>query len=100
MSDVATGIRTQNKLKLPSMFKVVLINDDYTPMDFVVEVLKQIFDKQQDEAETIMLHVHTQGRGVAGIYTFEIAKQKQDETHKIAKLYKYPLKTRLEESLI
>ena len=98
MADTNTATRTKSKLKPPSIYKVVLLNDDYTPMDFVTEVLKQIFGKTEEEAVAIMLHVHKQGRGVAGIYSLEIATQKQEETHRAAKVYGYPLKTKLEES--
>lgn len=98
MTDTAVHTKTKSKLKPPSMYKVVLLNDDYTPMDFVVAVLMQLFEKSEEEAMAIMLHVHNQGRGVAGIYTFEIAKQKQDDTHRAAKQHQYPLKVTLEES--
>ena len=57
------------KVKKPPLYKVVLLNDDYTPMDFVVQVLKRFFGLTQDKATTVMLHVHTRGRGVAGVYT-------------------------------
>lgn len=100
MSDTELGVKTRSKLTPPSLFKVILLNDNYTPMDFVVEILKQVFGKGDDEATNIMLHIHNKGRGVAGIYTYELAKQKQAETHRIAKLYQYPLKTILEESAI
>ena len=100
MTDTAVATNTKSKTKPPSLFKVVLLNDDYTPMEFVVEILIQIFGKTEEEASAIMLHVHNQGRGVAGIYTFEIANQKQNETHMAARKYNYPLKTKLEESAV
>lgn len=100
MTDTAVGTKTSTKTKLPSMYKVVLLNDDYTPMDFVVAVLEQIFHKSPEEANAIMLFIHNNGRGVGGIYTFEIAKQKQEEVHLAAKTHGYPLKVILEESAI
>lgn len=100
MSDTALATKTKSKLKPPSMYKVVLLNDDYTPMDFVIAVLTQIFEKSAEEATAIMLHVHNHGRGVAGIYTLEVATQKQNETHRAARAHSYPLKVTLEESAI
>jgi ATP-dependent Clp protease adaptor protein ClpS len=66
--------RTEPKTKKPSLSKVLLLNDDYTPMEFVVHVLQQFFAKSADEATRIMLHVHQKGVGVCGVYTFEIAE--------------------------
>ena len=71
-----TERRTQTKTKKPSMYKVILLNDDYTPMEFVVELLKVVFHKPHAEATRIMLHVHQNGMGVAGVYPFEIAETK------------------------
>ncbi|NJO61070.1 MAG: ATP-dependent Clp protease adaptor ClpS [Richelia sp. RM2_1_2] len=99
MSDTELATRTKNKLKPPSQYKVVLLNDDYTAMDFVVAVLVQIFNKSIEESNAIMIHIHMTGRGVAGVYSLEIAKQKQDETHLAAKRYGYPLKSILEETI-
>lgn len=98
MADTAEPTKIRTKLKPPSMYKVILLNDDFTPMDFVVAVLQQLYEKSAEEATAIMLHVHNAGRGVAGIYTLEIAKQKQNETHLAARRHGYPLKVTLEES--
>ena len=66
-------LKTRPKTQKPSMYKVLLLNDDYTPMEFVVHVLESIFKKNRQEATDIMLHVHRRGVGVCGIYTFEVA---------------------------
>ena len=63
-------------IKKPSMYKVILLNDDYTPMEFVVYVLQKIFNKNQEEATQIMLHVHKKGIGICGVYTYEVAEVK------------------------
>lgn len=80
------------------MFQVLLHNDDYTPMEFVVEVLKQFFGKTAEEAEQITMAIHQKGIGVAGVYTKEIATQKANETMKAAKMYSHPLKASIKEA--
>jgi len=67
----------QERLQPPPLYKVILLNDDFTPMDFVTELLQNLFHKNSDEAETIMLHIHRKGRGIGGIYVFDIAETKQ-----------------------
>lgn len=100
MSDAELQSKSKTKLKRPSRYKVVLLNDDYTPMDFVVAVLMQIFGKNREEANQIMLFVHTSGKGVAGSdYTLEIATQKTEETHAAARTYGHPLRARIEEMI-
>ena len=90
--------RGREKLKKPKDYVVVLLNDDYTTRDFVVEVLKLIFHKTPKEATRIMLNVHHQGRGVVGVYTWDIAQTKASQVHAIAKEYDYPLKCIVEEA--
>jgi len=89
--------KTDHKLKRPSLFKVFLLNDDYTTMDFVVHVLETIFNKPLLEATQIMLHVHKNGKGLAGIYTKEIAETKIVETHELARKHGFPLKCAMEK---
>lgn len=84
---------TLTKLKVPSLYKVILLNDDYTPMDFVMQVLEEIFAKTHEEAYKLCMDVHTQGRGIAGIYSKEVAEQKVYEVNTISKHHKHPLKT-------
>ncbi len=85
------------RLKKPPQFKVVLMNDDYTPMEFVVQVLQQFFHHSREKAVQIMLHVHTQGRGVAGIYPLEIAETKTAQVNAFARKHQHPLLTVMEE---
>lgn len=85
------------KLKEPPQYAVVLLNDDYTTMEFVVEVLQRFFHKTTEQAVEIMLRVHQEGRGVAGIYTYEIAETKVAQVHEHAKSAGFPLKCILEK---
>ncbi len=89
--------KTREKVKRPSMFKVLLLNDDFTPMDFVVHILKKFFQKNDPDANQIMLKVHQEGKGIAGIYSYEIAEMKVDQVNAYAKRHKHPLKAVLEE---
>lgn len=86
----------QPELKRPSLYRVVILNDDYTPMHFVVEVLKRFFGMSEDQATGVMLHVHTRGRGVAGIYTYEIAETKVALVNDFAREHEHPLQSTLE----
>ncbi len=81
----------------PSMYRVLLHNDDYTTMDFVVMVLKKVFHKTQEQAEQIMLDVHKKGKGVCGVYTFEIAQTKVEQVKLLAKQNEFPLLATYEE---
>jgi ATP-dependent Clp protease adaptor protein ClpS len=96
---LATQRRTRTKTKTarPPMFKVILLNDDYTPMEFVVEVLKAVFHKPHAEATRIMLHVHQNGMGVAGVYPYEVADTKVRTVEDLARQAEYPLKCTLEK---
>jgi ATP-dependent Clp protease adaptor protein ClpS len=85
------------QLEEPQMFKVLLHNDDYTSMDFVVEVLTSIFHKSYAEAEKIMLHIHETGKAVCGIYSFEIAQTKAQQVKQKAKQNEFPLLATIEE---
>jgi len=87
----------QNAVQEPPRYKVLLHNDDYTTMDFVIMVLQTVFQKGLDEATRIMLNVHNQGVGVAGIYTREIGETKVAIVHRMAKKYQFPLKCSLEK---
>ncbi len=84
-------------LQEPERFMVLLLNDDYTPMDFVVQILEEIFHKNHNEAERIMLDVHRKNRGLCGIYTYEIAETKVAQVIERARAEGYPLKAVLEE---
>ncbi len=95
--DVEGGLDLQEKVKKPSLYKVILLNDDFTPMDFVVYVLKSFFNKTDSEAHDIMLQVHEDGSGVAGIYTFEVAEMKSAQVNMYARDNKHPLKSVIEK---
>ncbi len=88
---------TKTKTKKPSMYKVLLLNDDYTPMEFVVHILERIFHKSHEEATQIMLHVHQKGIGVCGVYTYEIAETKVSQVVDIARRNQHPLQCTMEK---
>jgi ATP-dependent Clp protease adaptor protein ClpS len=89
--------RTQSKTKRPPLYKVILLNDDYTPMEFVVELLKSVFHKPHAEATRIMLWVHQNGMGIAGVYPFEVAETKVRAVEELAREAQYPLKCVMEK---
>lgn len=86
------------RLKKPPLFRVLLINDDYTPMDFVVEILERIFSMDRPQATRVMLEVHTKGKGVCGVYTYEIAETKVAQVTSHAQRHQHPLLCTLEEA--
>src|SRR5262245_50822996 len=86
------------KQQTPSLYKVVLLNDDYSTMDFVVHILESVFQKSPAEAYGIMMQVHVNGRGVAGVYSFEIAETKVDTVGTMAKEAGFPLRATIEEA--
>ena len=89
--------RDEVKTKRPSMWNIVFYNDDYTPMEFVVDVLQHIFQKNREEATEIMLHVHQKGVGVCGVYTYEVAETKVTQTVDYARKNQHPLQCTLEK---
>ena len=93
---VATETRKKESLKKPPRYAVVFHNDNYTTMEFVVFVLRSVFHKSETDAVVIMLDVHKNGMGVAGVYTREVAETKVQKTHALAKEHEYPLKLSLE----
>ncbi len=98
-SDTATVVpetKKKEKLKRPTLYKVLFHNDNYTTMEFVVAVLKEVFHRSEADAVGIMLNVHRTGMGVAGVYTYEIAETKLRETEKLAREHEYPLKLSME----
>lgn len=86
------------KLKRPPLFKVVLLNDDYTPMEFVVEVLEVFFGLNREKSTQIMLHVHTRGKGICGVYTYGIAETKVKQVNDYARQHGHPLLSIMEEA--
>ena len=92
-----TLVRTKTKTQKPSMYKVIMLNDDYTPMEFVVHVLEQFFHKSREEATQIMLMVHQSGIGVCGVYTYEVAETKVAQVVDFARRHEHPLQLTLEK---
>ena len=94
-----TGVVTKSKpkTKKPSLYKVILLNDDYTPMEFVVEILKGFFNKSHEEALQIMLHVHQKGVGICGVFPYEIAETKATQVMDMAHHNQHPLQCTLEK---
>ena len=94
---IARGFKRVKEPQKPGNFAVIFHNDDFTPRDFVVYVLQEVFGRPFDQAERIMLSVHNEGTGIAGVYRFEIAEQKAYDTVVLAKENQYPLKITVEE---
>lgn len=94
-ADVIT--ETRDETTEPSMYRVLLLNDDYTTMEFVVEILMLVFSKSVEEATRIMLNVHRIGVGLCGVYTYEVAETKVDTVHALAKERDFPLKCSMEK---
>ncbi len=88
----------QPKLKPPSLYRVVLLNDDYTPMEFVVDILESVFTMERTQATQVMLEVHTKGKGLCGVYNFEIAETKVSQVMGIAQQQQHPLLCTMEET--
>lgn len=89
--------RTRTQTKKPSMYRVLILNDDYTPMEFVVTVLRRYFNKTPDEATNIMLHVHNHGVGECGVYTYEVAETKVTQVMDFARKHQHPLQCIMEK---
>ncbi len=89
--------RAKPKLKKPPLYKVLLLNDDYTPMEFVVFLLIRVFKMSQQQAEQIMLHIHTRGLGVCGVFSREIAETKVRQTMQCARQHQHPLQCTMEQ---
>lgn len=90
-------LKTRPKTKKPAMYKVLLLNDDYTPMEFVVHIVEKFFNKNRQEATEIMLHVHRRGVGVCGIFTYEVAETKVAQVMDYARLNEQPLQCTMEK---
>jgi ATP-dependent Clp protease adaptor protein ClpS len=94
-SGAITKVRTETKK--PSMYKVFMLNDDYTPMEFVVHVLEKFFRKNREEATVIMLHIHRRGVGLCGVFTYEVAETKVTQVMDFARQNQHPLQCTLEK---
>ncbi|MDG6094864.1 ATP-dependent Clp protease adapter ClpS [Acetobacter sp. AN02] len=96
-SEVGVVVRTRPKTRKPAMYKVLMLNDDYTPMEFVVHVLERFFHKSREEATSIMLHVHKRGVGVCGVFTYEVAESKVTQVMDLARQNQHPLQCTIEK---
>jgi ATP-dependent Clp protease adaptor protein ClpS len=97
MAKESTSTVSKTELKFPSRYNVVLINDDYTPMDFVIQLLIEIFNRSINEAKDITMQIHENGKGVAGTYSHEVAEQKHAESVMISRHHGHPLKIIIEK---
>ncbi|GBE35559.1 ATP-dependent Clp protease adapter protein ClpS [bacterium BMS3Bbin06] len=95
--DEELEVSTKKKTKKPPLYKVILLNDDYTTMDFVIHILEGVFNKPRTEATQIMLHVHRKGMGVAGLYTRDLAETKITTVNELAEKNSFPLKCIMEK---
>lgn len=89
-------VQSVPRIEVPKMYKVLILNDDYSPMEFVILVLRRFFGKSEDDAASIMLDVHKKGSGVAGIYSLEIAEMKVMQVNQFSQMNEHPLKSTLE----
>jgi len=96
-ADGRAGTQTVTRTKKPSLYRVLLLNDDYTPMEFVVYVLERYFQKTREEATTIMLHVHQNGVGLCGVFTYEVAETKVAQVLDLARRNEHPLQCTMEK---
>lgn len=97
-SDAAVKERVETEKREPPQYRVVLLNDDYTTMEFVIRVLESVFHKSPAEAYRIMMHVHVNGSGIAGVYPFEVAETKVETVTTMARQAEFPLRATLEEA--
>lgn len=95
--DTGLAVKTRAKTKKPSMYKVLMLNDDYTPMEFVIYVLESIFNKSAEDATRIMLHVHQKGVGICGVFTFDVAETKAGQVMDLARHNQHPLQCTIEK---
>ena len=95
--DIGTVTQTRVRTKKPSLYRVLLLNDDYTPMEFVVFVLERFFNRSREQATRIMLHVHQKGVGLCGVYTYEVAETKVAQVLDLAQRHEHPLQCVMEK---
>ena len=95
--NVGVVVRAKPRTRKPAMYKVLMLNDDYTPMEFVVHVLERFFQKNREEATRIMMHVHRRGVGVCGVFTYEVAETKVTQVMDLARQNQHPLQCTIEK---
>jgi ATP-dependent Clp protease adaptor protein ClpS len=97
-TDATVKDRAELKKQEPTLYNVILLNDDYTTMEFVMQILETLFQKSPAEAYRIMMHVHRNGRGLAGVYTYEVAETKAEQVASLASEAGFPLRATIEEA--
>ena len=97
-TDTGVITRTRTKVKKPSLYRVLLLNDDYTPMEFVIHVLERFFQKNEEQATQVMLHVHNSGVGECGVFTYEVAETKVTQVMDFARKHQHPLQCVMEKN--
>jgi len=97
-TDAGVITRTRTKAKKPSLYRVLLLNDDYTPMEFVIHVLERFFQKNEEQATQVMLHVHNSGVGECGVFTYEVAETKVTQVMDFARKHQHPLQCVMEKN--
>ena len=97
-ADTGVITRTRTKVKKPSLYRVLLLNDDYTPMEFVIHVLERFFQKSEEQATQVMLHVHNSGVGECGVFTYEVAETKVTQVMDFARKHQHPLQCVMEKN--
>ena len=95
--DTILASKSQSKTEKPPLYKILLLNDDFTPMEFVASIIQKVFNKTQDDATRIMLQIHTEGIGICGTYPFEIAETKMNQVLNLAKESQHPLQCIIEK---
>jgi len=95
--DIGVVTKARTRTRKPAMYKVLMLNDDYTPMEFVVHVLERFFNKSREESTRIMLHVHRRGVGVCGVFTYEVAETKVTQVMDLARQNQHPLQCTIEK---
>ena len=95
--DIGTVLERKTKIKRPSLYKVILLNDDYTPMEFVVMILQMLFNKTTEESAEITLMVHSKGIGICGVYPYDVAESKAQQVMDLARRNEHPLQCRIEK---
>ena len=97
-NEIGVVTKTRPRTKQPSLWRVLMLNDDYTPMEFVILVLERFFKKSSEEATQIMMHVHQKGVGVCGVFTYEVAETKVQQVMDLARQHQHPLQCTLEKA--
>jgi len=97
MARAKPSTKNKTEIKFPERYNVIMFNDDFTPMDFVIQLLVEVFNRSLEEAKTVTMNIHNEGQGIAGTYNFEIAEQKLSEALTVTRYNSHPLKITMEK---